>query len=78
MLKLIVVGSAKVSDHGAVKTGDDDTTAASELVFVDPVLGEDTLLRAGIGNLFTESIFANAADVDDGLRRESVLHSGPD
>lgn len=74
MLKLIVICSAKVSDHRAVKTGDDNSTATGELVLVDAVLGEDTLLYTCIVDLFTVGIFANTADVDDGLWRESVLY----
>lgn len=76
MLKLIVICSAKVGDHGAVETSDDNTTATGELILVDAVFGQDTFLCTGIGNLFTEGIFANTADVDDRLRRESVLYPG--
>lgn len=73
VLELVVVCSGKVSNHGSVEAGDDDTTATSELVLVDAVLGEDALLHAGVGELFTERIFTDTADVDDGLWWKSVL-----
>lgn len=78
MLKLIVICSTEVSNHRAVKTGDDDSTATGELVLVDAVLGEDTLLYTCVVNLFTEGIFTNTADVDDGLWWESVLYPKSD
>lgn len=78
MLKFVVVCRAKVSDHRTVKPGDDNTTATSKLVLVDTVLGEDTLLHAGIVNLFAVGILANAADIDDGLWREGILYPRSD
>lgn len=73
MLKLVVVGSTKVSHHGTLKTGNDDTAATSELVLIDTVLGENALLHTSGSELFTEGIFTDAADVDDRIWRESIL-----
>jgi len=75
VVKLVAVGSSKVSDQAAVVAGDNDTATASGLLLVDTVAD----LKAGLLGSLCEDVgvlvLTNAAEVDHGLGREDVLGS---
>lgn len=73
VVKLVLVGSSKVSAHAAVVTSDDDTALAGGLSIVDAVLGVDTSLFAGLLEDLAVIVLADAANVDDGVVGEQVL-----
>ena len=73
VVKLVLVGSGQMRDHGPVVTGDDDTTTASGLSIVDTVFRMDTSLVASLLENIGVLVTTNASDVHDGLRGEDVL-----
>lgn len=75
VVKLVAVGSSKVSDQAAVVASDNDTAAASGLLLVDTVADLKASLLGGVGEDVGVLVLANAAEVDDGLGREDVLRN---
>ena len=73
VVKLVAVGSSKVSDQAAVVASDNDTAAASGLLLVDTVADLKASLLGSVGKDVGVLVLANAAKVDDGLGREDVL-----
>lgn len=74
MLKLVVVGGTKVSDHGSIVTSDDDSALSGGDSLLDTVLGMDTAPNAtGLGELVGIGVFANTTDVDSGFWWEDIL-----
>lgn len=73
VVKFVFVGSSKVSDHAAVVAGDDNTTFSSGLNIVHTVLSVDTGLFAGFCEDVGVLVFADAANVGDGVFGEDVL-----
>ena len=56
--------------------GDDDTAAASGLLLIDEVFSAETSFLTGRAKGVGILVGANAADVDNGIRRENVLLAG--
>lgn len=76
MLKLVVVCGTKVSDHGSIVTGNDDSTFSGGDGLLDAVLGTDTALNAtGLDELVGVGVLANTADVDGRFWWENILSS---
>lgn len=74
MLKLIVVGSTKVSDQRSVQTGDYDGTFSSGDRFFNAIFRTDAGFgTACVDKLFGIGIFANTTDINNGFWRENVL-----
>lgn len=73
VVKLVFVGSSKVGDHATVVAGDDDTAFSSGLDLVDTVFSVDTGLFAGFRENVGVLVFADAANVGDGIFGEDVL-----
>lgn len=73
VLNLVFVGSSKVGDHATVVAGNDNTTFSGGLDIVDAVFSVDTGLFAGLFEDVGVLVFADAADIDDGVFGEHVL-----
>lgn len=73
VVKLVFVGSSKVGDHATVVASNDNTTFSGGLDLIDTVFGVDTGLFAGLCEDVGVLVFADAADVDDGVFGEDVL-----
>lgn len=73
VVKLVFVGSSKVSDHAAVVAGNDDTAFSGGLDVVDAVLSVDTGLLAGFCEDVGVLVFTDAANVDDRVFGKDVL-----
>lgn len=77
VLGLVLVGSSKVGAHAAVVAGDDNTTLSSGLDIVNTVFSAHTGLLASIPEKISVVVLANAANVDDRVVGEQVLHTTP-
>lgn len=75
VVKLVAVGSSKVSAQAAVVASDNDTATTSGLGLVDTVADLKASLLGGIGEDVGVLVLADAAEVDDRLGREDVLRS---
>lgn len=75
VLGLVLVGSSKVGAHAAVVAGDDNTTLSSGLDIVNTVFSAHTGLLASIPEKISVVVLANAANVDDRVVGEQVLHT---
>lgn len=73
VLQLVVVGGGKVSDHGPVMAGNDNTAAASGLILLDAIFCENSLLHTRTSEGLAKGILTNTSDVDRRLRREHIL-----
>jgi hypothetical protein len=73
VLNLVFVGSSKVGDHATVVASDDNTTFSGGLDLVDAVFSVDTGLFAGLFKDVGVLVFADAANVHDGVFGEHVL-----
>jgi len=73
MVKVVVVGGAKIGDHAAVVAGDDNTATAGGDLGVDTVLDAETSLLNGIAKDGSILVVTNATKVDDAVLGENVL-----
>lgn len=74
VLKLVMIGSSKLSNHRTVVTSDHNGTATGGVVWLNTVFGANTTLAlASLTELVCGSILSNTADVDGRLRRKDVL-----
>lgn len=73
MLNLVFVGGSKVGDHATIVAGDDHATFSSRLSFVDAVFDVDASLFAGLSEDIGVLVFADTANVHDGVFGEDVL-----
>lgn len=73
VLGLVLVSRSKVSAHAAVVAGDDDTTFAGGLDFVDTVFRVNTGLVTGLLERVGILVLADAANVNDRVIGEHVL-----
>lgn len=73
MVKLVAIGSGKVGAQAPVVACDDYTAPASGLFFVDAILDPHARFGADVPKRLSILVLANAANVDDGIRRQDVL-----
>lgn len=73
VVKLVFVGSSKVGNHATVVAGNNNATFSSRLDLVDAVFSVDTSLFAGFCEDVGVLVFADAANVGDGVFGEDVL-----
>lgn len=73
VVKLVFVGSSKVGDHATVVSSNDNTTFSGGLDLIDTVFGVDTSLFAGFCEDVAVLVFADAANVGDGVFGKDVL-----
>lgn len=73
VIKLVLVGSSKVSNHAAVMAGNNNTAFSGGLDIVDTILSVDTGLLAGFCEDVGVLVFTDAANEGDGVLGEDVL-----
>lgn len=73
VLDLVVIGSRKISAHGAVVARNDDTTAASRCLLVVQVLGLDARLLGNLLQRLAVLVLADAANIYGRVGRQHVL-----
>lgn len=73
VLKVVVVGGTKLSAHGAVVAGNDNTATAGVDLGVDTVLDAETSLLDSIVEDGGVLVVTDTTEVDDAVGREEVL-----
>jgi len=73
MLKVVVVGSAQLSDHASVMASDDNTTATGRLLCINTVLNVHTGLLDCLVKRLGILIVTNTTEEDDAILWEKVL-----
>lgn len=73
VVKLVLVGSSKVGDHTTVVASDNNTAFSGGLDLIDAVFGVDTGLFASFFKDVGVLVFADAADVGNGVFGEDIL-----
>jgi hypothetical protein len=73
VVQLVQVGSGEVGAERAIVSGDNDTAAAGRRLVVVAVFGADASFGADVLEDLAVLVFADAADVDCGIRWENVL-----
>lgn len=76
VVKLVAVGSSKVSAQAAVVASDNNTATTGGCGLVDAVADLEASLLGGIGKDVGVLVLTDTAEVDDGLGREDVLAVG--
>lgn len=73
--QIVLVGGAQLCAHRAVVTGNDHTATTGGFRLIDTVLDAETSLGSRLAQRLGIGIVADAAKVDDGIRREKVAGS---